>query len=266
MIMKKYLTIVKTYWQRGLTYRFTVFAYRVGEMAEVVALVLMWTAIYGNEKIIRGFTLPEMITYILIGNLFSGLTRNFLAELMARDIKDGGLSMFLLRPMGYFSYIFFREVGRISLTTVMSLIGQGLVILFFLKSFIFNFDALYLLLIIVMIILAFTFEMLLAYLLGLVAFWTDEVHGLYSTFDRLEKFFAGGYFPLSLLPATFVSISYFLPFGYSFFVPAQLYLKKADLALGVRGILIQIIWIVVLYGIVKIVWKKGLKRYEGVGI
>lgn len=264
--MNKYLTIIKTYWQRGLTYRFTVFAYRMGDMAEAIILILMWTAIYGGERAIKGFTLPEMITYILIGNLFSAAVRNFLPGLMARDIKDGGLSIFLLRPMSYFSFVLFREIGRMSLVTIMSLVTNGFVILFFLNSFVFNFDILFLSVIFAMVFLAFITEMLLSYLIGLVAFWTDEVDGLYSTFDKLKKLFSGGYFPLNLLPAAFVSLSYFLPFSYSFFVPAQLYLKKIDLMAGVRGIFIQIAWIIALYAISNLVWKRGLKKYEGVGI
>lgn len=264
--MNKYLTIVKTYWQRGLTYRFTVFAYRIGDMAEAVVLILMWTAIYGNEKMIKGFTLPEMITYILIGNLFISIVRNFLSGIMSRDIKDGSLTIFLLRPMSYFSFVLFREIGRMSLVTVMSLFTNIAIILFFSSSFVYNFDILFLLVISLMLFLAFITELLLSYIIGLVAFWTDEVDGLYATFDKLKKLFSGGYFPLSLLPAAFVSLSYFLPFGYSFFVPAQLYLKKIDLAAGVRGVIIQIIWVAILYAISELIWKKGLKRYEGVGI
>ncbi len=264
--MKKYFTIIKTYWQRGLTHRFSIFAYRMGEVVEAITLILMWTAIYGNANVIKGFTLHEMITYVLIGNLFSAMVRNLLPGLMSLDIKDGGLSLYLLRPMSYFSFVIFRELGRISLIVIMALIAQGFVFLLFMNYFIFNFDILYLLVIFIMLILAFITELLISYIVGLVAFWTDEVEGLHSTFDKLKKLFSGGYFPISILPAIFVNISYALPFAYSFFVPAQLYLKKIDLMAGVRGIFVQIIWIISLYIISNFVWKRGLRRYEGTGI
>lgn len=264
--MKKFLTIVKAFWQRALTYRFTILTYRIGEIGEALALILMWTAIYGGQKIISGLTLREMITYILIGNFFHAMIRNFLSPLVARDIKDGRLSIFLIKPMSYFSYILSQEIGRVSLSTMMSMISSALVIVFFMDTFILNFDVAYLLVIFSMIILAFIIELLLSYLIGLIAFWTDEVDGLYSTIDRIKKFFSGGYFPLNLLPIAFVKISFAFPFAYSFFVPAQLYLKKLDLAVGLRGLLAQAIWIFILYGIIKIVWSRGLKKYEGIGI
>jgi len=264
--MKKFLTIIKAFWQRALTYRFTVIAYRIGEMGEIVVLILMWTAIYGTQEVIKGFTLPEMITYILAGNLFHVMVRNFLSTVVAGDIKEGQLSMFLIKPMSYFSYILAREIGRISLATILSVISQFIVISFFLNVFIWNFDSVYLLVIFIMLVLAFVTELLLSYLVGLIAFWTDEVDGLYRTIERVEKFFSGGYFPLSILPAGFVNASFLLPFAYSFYVPAQLYLKKIDLATGLKGILVQLAWIVLLYGLVRVVWERGLRKYEGIGI
>jgi ABC-type uncharacterized transport system permease subunit len=46
----------------------------------------------------------------------------------------------------------------------------------------------------------------------------------------------------------------------------QLYLKKIDLITGLKGLGVQIIWIIILYFIIKLVWNRGLKKYEGVGI
>lgn len=264
--MKKNLTIIKAFWQRALTYRFSVFAYRVGEVAETLVLILMWSSIYNGQQMIGGMTLQEMMTYILVGNLCNAMVRNFLSNIIARDIKEGRLSMFLVKPISYFSYILSQEIGRISLSTIMSVLTSVLVIMFFKNVFIWNFDIAYFSVIALMIIFAFITELLLYYLIGLIAFWTDEVDGIYATIERIKKFFSGGYFSLNLLPAVFVQISFFMPFAYSFYIPAQLYLQKIDLVVGLKGLLVQIAWIIILYIFTKIVWNRGLKRYEGVGI
>jgi len=226
----------------------------------------MWTAIFQNSQLIGGFTLKEMISYLLIGNLFRAMVRNFLTDAVARDIKDGKLSLALIQPMSYFTYILTKEVGRISVSTFMSIFSQIIVCALFFSSIIFNLDIRYLLLILIMLILAFLTELLVSYLIGLIAFWTDEVDGLYSSVESLKKFFSGVYFPLNLLPIAFVNISFILPFAYSFYIPTQLYLKKIDLTAGIKGILVQITWISLLYVIINFVWKKGLRKYEGVGI
>ena len=264
-MLTKYTTIVRLAWQRSLTYRFKVLSYRVGEVMEIVVLILMWSAIYNTQDMIAGFTKKEMITYILIGNLINVTVRNFLSEVVAGDIKDGRLSIFLVRPMSYFHYIIAREVGRASLATLLSVVSQLVVICFFSSSLVFQTNFLPLFLICIMLPLALFMELLLSYLIGLIAFWVEEVDGLYTTTERLKKFFAGGYFPLSLLPPAFVQISFLLPFAYSFFVPAQLYLGKIDIQTGIKGIGIQIVWILLLYGLIQIVWRAGLKRYESTG-
>lgn len=263
---RKYFAVIKTTWQRALTYRFTVLMYRLGEVIEMLILILMWTAIYKTQPEIQGFTLNEMITYILVGNLINFLVRNFLTDVIAFDIKDGRLSAFLTKPLDYMQFMFFREIGRISVSFIMSVATQLLVIVFFLDKLILNFELAYLLVIGAMIILAYILEWLLSFLIGLIAFWILEVDGIYTTAYRLRKFFSGGYFPLSLLPAALVNISFLLPFAYSFYIPTQLYLKKMDLMTGVKGIGVQLAWIVLLYLIIKVVWKRGLKKFEGVGI
>lgn len=266
--MKKFFTVIKAFWQRSFAYRFTMLTYRIGELGEILILVLMWQAIYsgGTATIIKGFNEAEMVTYVLVGNFFSMIVRNFLSNVIAIDIKEGRLSMYLIRPMSYFSYVLSREIGRITLVAVTSFVTQSVLILLFSRTFLWNHHPLTLLLIAFMIALAFVTELLISYLVGLIAFWTDEVDGIYATVDRLRMFFSGGYFPISLLPTIFVRVSFLLPFAYSFFVPAQLYLEKIDLRVGVQGVITQLVWIGILYVLIHLVWKRGLVKYEGVGM
>ncbi|HUQ30106.1 MAG TPA: ABC-2 family transporter protein [Candidatus Paceibacterota bacterium] len=264
--LKQGLVIIKTAWMRNLNYRFTVIMYRVGEIAEILALILMWTTIYATGAgTIKGFTLNEMITYVLFGNFCGVIVRNFLPAYISRDINEGRLSMFLVKPIHYIRFIFFNELGRAALAFVVSVSSQLLVILFFLNKFVLNAEPAYLALIVVMIILAFLTEWLIGFLIGSIAFWTDEVDGIQTTVDRVKRFFSGGYFPLSLLPLPLAVASTYLPFAYSFFMPAQLYLKKIDLHAGLMGIGIQILWVIILSVILNVVWKQGLKRYEASG-
>lgn len=265
-IIKKHLTITKTAWQRALTYRFTVLAHRIGETGEMLILILMWAAIYSGGGVIKGYNYQEMITYILLGNLINAIVRNWLASVVSRDISNGTLSQFLVKPISYLRYILFREIGRISVAFFFSVISSLLVIFFFTRYFIINLNPLTLGLIAIMTILAFATELLLSFLIGLIAFWTTEVDGIYATIDRVKKFFSGGYFPISLLPPAFVKTSFLLPFGYSFFIPVQLYLGKIDSRTGLLGLLIQLTWIILLYGIIRVAWNRGIKKYEGVGI
>ena len=264
--MKKYFTIMKTMWVRALTYRFTIAAYRVGELIEIFFLLVMWSALFSNQAIIGGYTFSEMITYVIVGNLVTLATRNFLSDFMAREIKDGTLSFFVVKPLTYFRYAIARELGRITLPLALSVGSQMIIIILFIRHIKLPADWLTIFLFLIMIVLAFMLEFLLAYLIGAIAFWTDEVDGIYATIARLKRFVSGGYFPLSLLPSIYVKISLALPFAYSFFVPTQLYLGKLSIPDAFKGIGVQCIWIILLYGLIKLVWRRGTRKYEGVGI
>lgn len=270
--MNKFLSIVSLSWQRVLTFRFTIFMYRFGEVLEALILCVMWLAIYanasttGNAVLIKGFSVDEMITYILIGNIFITFTRNFAAGTIARDIFDGTLSMSLVRPISYIRYMFYDRLGSASFVIITGLVCQIPIIALFYSHLIGNSDPRYWLVIICMLILGFITEFLINTIIGFVAFWTDDVDGLFSTTDRIRKFFSGGYFPLSILPAIVTIVSAWLPFAYTFYIPTQLYLKKMSLLEGVQGLGIQILWIIILYGITKFIWYKGIRKYEGVGL
>lgn len=259
--------IIRFAWVRQLNFRMTILTYRIGEILEMIVLIAMWGSIYASSGgvAIKGFTLPEMITYVLIGNLFMMLTRNYIPQYVARDINDGRLSVALVKPIPYIKFVFINEFGRAGLTTIMSFVTQVIVIAFFLDKIVINSDPLYLLLIIVMLLLAFVIEMLIGFMIGMVSFWTDEADSTLSVMDRVKRFFSGGYFPLSLLPAGIATVAGFLPFAYSFYVPAQLYLKKMTIQEGMIGLAVQVGWIVILSLLMNIIWKRGLKKYEATG-
>jgi ABC-type uncharacterized transport system permease subunit len=76
-----------------------VIGFRIGEIAELLIMIAMWSTIYQGQDLVRGFTLPEMITYLLIGNIIQSAVRNWLHEVVSRDIADGSLSYYLVRPI-----------------------------------------------------------------------------------------------------------------------------------------------------------------------
>lgn len=81
--------------------------------------------------------------------------RNWLASVVAADIKEGRLSMFLLRPLSYFEFVLAREIGRMSLATLLSVGSQALVIIFFANVIIINLEAARLMLVSIILLLAF---------------------------------------------------------------------------------------------------------------
>lgn len=265
--LEQFLTFGRVEWQKVLTYRVSVVVYRFAEMFETLILIGMWTLIYSQSTgLIKGYTLPEMLTYVLIGGFCAAVTRNFIHGTISRDIDKGDLSLFLVKPVSYIKYNIYSQIGGLVLTLFVSIASQLAIIAFFLGKLVINSDAKVLVLMFCMLVLAFFIEMLIGLIVGFFAFWVgEEVGGFQQCAAVLKKFFSGGYFPLSLLPLSFSFVGYYLPFAYSYFVPAQLYLGKIDSQAAIKGIGIQLIWIIILSIVVRVMWNRGLKQYEASG-
>jgi len=103
-------------------------------------------------------------------------------------------------------------------------------------------------------------------LVGLIAFWTKEAHGLQMLVKNGSKFFTGAYIPLDLLPIAFQNIIKFLPFPYVIFFPIKVLRGEVTNESFVQALLILSLWIFFFMIINFITWRKGLKQYESVGI
>jgi len=266
-MIKKYWIIASNEVQRQFTYRVNIVAFAFGNIAELVALTVIWSIVYRSIDTIQGYTANEMITYVVFAWFFSFLTTTYAFEQnIARDIHQGTLSALLVKPQSYTRYVATVATSRILIALGIVLIQASLVFLFFQDRLIFSLDLPKILLLICMLVATYVINLFLSILIGFIAFWTNEIHGIYYSLKVFSKFMSGTFFPIALLPALFLKASYFFPFAYTIYIPVQLYLGKISFVEGLWGLAIELLWILILYGIIKIVWRSGLRKYESVGI
>lgn len=265
--MRKYWHIITNEIQRQFTYRASIAAYAFGNIAELVALTVIWTIVYRNIDVIKGYSAHEMISYVVFAWFFSFLTTTYSFEQnVARDIHLGTLSSLLVKPQSYIRYVMAVATGRITIAFLIVLVQGIIVFSFFRNSLVFSLDFGTILLLVCMLVATYFINLFLSIIISFIAFWTMEINGTYYSLKVFSKFMSGTFFPISLLPVFFVKVSFFLPFVYTIYIPVQLYLGKISFMEGLRGLAIEILWLVVLYVIIKVVWRFGLRKYESVGI
>lgn len=264
--MSKTGAIIAIATQRSVVYRGKIIAYRVAELTEFLVMLYVWTVLYNYGTPLANYTYNEMVTYLLVGGLVRIGFRNFLHEEIGRNIRDGALSQFLTRPISYFRYIITRNIGRISVNMGLSVFIQiGLVVAFWQRIAwtLTLANALPFFLVVGLSIIALY---LLNYLVGIAAFWTQRIEGIWFLRFQTEMIFSGALMPLDLLPQTLTHIALVLPFSYAFYIPMQVFMNRVSTAFAWLSVVVVLVWIAVLYAIITVVWKRGLKRYEGVGI
>jgi ABC-2 type transport system permease protein len=232
------------------------FLERIGSGFEVVFILLIWFFIFSNTKVLGDFDVEDMVAYLLIGNLIGLFTSYLLRKTVRFNIGQGDLKMFYYKPFAYIIRVFSRTLKKIILPFFLSISLNLLLLYFFVNSLYLNSELKYLVLIIFMMILAFFTELLLAFIFDIYVFWSIES----KMISRLKKILAGAYFPLSFLGTSFLTISLLMPFAYSFYVPTQLYLKNISFEQGLIGLSVQLLWIAILYFVIKISWQRKVQK------
>ena len=111
--------------------------------------------------------------------------------------------------------------------------------------------------------MAFVLRFLLQYSLAMFAFWTERASAI-EQFSFLFYLFLSGYIaPLEVFPPLVKKIALLTPFPYFIHFPVAL-LIDLPVNLG-RGFLVMLIWGSLFFVWNRWLWRRGLKKYSGMG-
>jgi len=263
--MKKYWQIAKNTWDETVSFRLNFVMWRVRVVLQILTLYFLWFSILPKETSFFAYSQSHILTYILGTSLISAFVLSSRSYSVGDEINRGDLSNFLIKPINYFFYHFARDISDKTMNIVFSI--TELTILFFIlrPPLFIQTDALYFSLFIIATLLALLLYFFFNFLLGMVGFWSPEVWAPRFIFFTVITFFAGGLFPLDILPQKIFTIFQFLPFSYLLYFPLKIYLGQLSLNQIFQGMAITMIWVLLMYLVVKFVWQKGLVVYTAQG-
>ncbi|OGH27594.1 MAG: hypothetical protein A3C27_02065 [Candidatus Levybacteria bacterium RIFCSPHIGHO2_02_FULL_39_36] len=263
--MYKYFLVARNTWDETLAYRLNFAMWRVRTILQLLTMYFLWLAIIPQNSSFLSYSRDLMLTYILGTSLISSLVLSSRTYEVGDNINNGTLSNFLLRPINFFLYHFARDAGDKAMNIFFSL-GELTILYLLLRPPIFlqtNIEALLLSLFAAALALLLYFFINL--LLGFIGFWSPEVWAPRFIFITILTFFAGGLFPLDILPKPIFSIIELLPFTYLLYFPLKIYLGQLMLSEIFKGLMISGFWTVIFYFIARLVWQKGLRIYTAYG-
>lgn len=263
--MKKYLLVMRNTWSEVFTYRFNFVMWRFRGVIQLLTVFYLWSAIMPAQGTLFGYSQGKMLTYILGASLLSSLVLASRSYDVGEDINKGNLSNYLIRPINYFFYWFSKDVGDKAMNVVFSIAELTLLFVFLKPPLFFQNDLPYLLLSVVASLTALFLYFLFNFLIGLIGFWSSEVWGPRFIFMMLLNILAGSLFPLDILPPAIYNVVQLLPFSYLLFFPMKIYLGQLSFQTIYMGIFVSFVWMAVLYGIVSVVWQRGLRLYTAQG-
>lgn len=266
--MRKYRHVVNIGIQSTLVYRVNFVVRALFGLVPLLALILLWRAIFEGQSqpTVGGYALPEVITYYLIMNVVVALTAVTEDDWqIAADIRDGRISQFLLKPIDYLAYrLCLFGAGRL-VYTASAAIPLAVFLWFQREHLAPPASGTHLLAFGVSLALTALLQFFISFTMALLAFWVLEVATFIFILFAFEYVAGGHLFPLDMLPAPILTALNFTPFPYMLYFPVRVYLGRVDGADLGMGLAVQLAWVVAVYGLARLVWRRGLKHYSAVG-
>lgn len=262
--MKKYWLVFKNSIQKAIIYRFNTF---VGLLIHIISFGLifyLWNSVYLSGGQVGSYSLRGIIIYYLLVIALNIVMRgNVVAWTTGDDIQQGTVTNYLLKPINFFWYKIFDALGALLYRVVIYAIAVLFILLFIHKYLSFSLSLETLFYFIAFVILGLIINLIFFYIIGITGFWLGTVQGFIFAIMTIVNFLSGTIIPLDLLPNFLIVMSDFLPFKYMMFFPIAIFNGTVELHPSL--FFSPIIWIIILYTISILVFKQGIKKYEGYG-
>lgn len=258
--MRKYLYIYKTSLLEHINYAKGIFMSFIGNIIHIFIFFALWKYLYssGQEEIINGYTLIQMLWYVTFTEFITGFTSSsILRKGPSEEIVSGNIAYTINKPYNYTLYVFSRFFAESTVRTVINLTSSilvGLLLVGPLKSF----DIVYLPLMVISSILGVIIAGLLRLLISYTSFWVENVEPfqwLYKTF--LVIF--GVTFPVNMFPDFIANIIKISPIYAAISGPCSM-IVNFNINEYVYLIIAQILYVIILGALTIFVFKKGAKK------
>lgn len=247
--MKKYLPVYYLGLKNSLVYRANTVMKLALQLASLLVTILMWRFILAE-----GESFQQMARYLLVTNLVSLIFTTGPVFQFADMVNTGILSVYLTRPLSLYWYLFSYNVGLQTPLLVLYL----LLLLFLMKSA----SSLFLLAVYLLMSSLMFFSLMMA--LAMLSFWLLNMWPLRSGINAIYLLLGGLYFPLRLLGPAYKYLQY-NPFSLVTDFPARLLTASVNGREFGQNCLAVVAWLLLSLLLEQVLFKKGIKTFEGAG-
>jgi len=263
--LRKWRAIFAIYFQDGIAYRASGLIWILTDLVTAVTMPLVWANASRNGSAIQGFTTSNFVLYYLCLLLLGSFITCHIMWEIAMEIKEGQFSSMLVRPVSFFQFTFLRNLSWRIIRT--SLFLPFFVLLLWLYRGFLGGAHVYLgiefwLAVILGHLVSFTTVMMMS----MLALFTQEAMAIFELYYVPMLFLSGQLFPIAVLPGWARFLGHLFPFYYTTGAPTEILIGRVSGIAAWQTIGGQVIWICIAFGMAKLLWKKGLKHYTGVGM
>ncbi|MEB3181446.1 MAG: ABC-2 family transporter protein [Nostocaceae cyanobacterium] len=258
-ILRQTTTLLEVYYAHMVEYRAELILWVLANSLPIIMMGVWIQAAQGGKF---GLTSLDFARYFLAVFIVRQFTVVWVIWDFEREIVEGKLSPRLLQPLDPVWHHVAGHVAERGARMPFSFLIVGLFFLLYPQAFWIP-SLSNLLLFIVTVALAFALRFLIQYTFAIFAFWTERASALENFWYLFYLFLSGMIAPLDVFPEAVRNLVLWTPFPYLVDFPVSI-LVGIPVDLG-RGFLMIFAWGLLFLLWNRWLWKKGLKRYSGMG-
>ncbi len=256
--MRAYIEFAIKKFRNQTTYRMDCFMGILDTIFTFIVYCSIYKALYGDRSEIDGITYSMVVTNFIIS---LGLSKAFsFNEMFLPDkINWGEIGNELLKPVSFRLRMLWENIGegifKLIFNFVPSVIFVALTVGIVPPSSIGN-----VVLMLISAALGYLILWELSFIVQTWDFWLFSVWGIIVMKNVIVNVLTGSMIPLWFMPEILRKIISFTPFESVYFTPVRLYLGQISGSEIISCMINQVVWIVILFVIGDIFWKKGTKK------
>jgi ABC-2 type transport system permease protein len=196
-----------------------------------------------------------------------------LASGISRSILDGSIKKYLIQPIDMVGFLFLTRIAHKLVYYTVAAIPFALVFFLCRGFFETGWPAPPILAAFVAsLIMGFVLGFYLESCIGMLGFWFLEVTSLLFVYMLFNFFLSGHMFPIGMLDGVKLpggislgDVVRILPLQYLAYFPSAVFLGKITGAALVRGLLIELGWVVFFVFLSRWLFNRGVRRYSAFG-
>ena len=257
--MRKYIDYMKIGIKEHLVYSSSVFANLLSKIIYLYMQFSLWNALFSaNPGRDTGLSHEETLRYIIVATIISTFMECDVIAHINNEIQTGNIANQLIRPMDFRAMVFSKNLGTgliklllycIPLCIITGLIYHTPVVCR--SQLIFG---------LISVTASYMIQFFYSLIIGLMAFWLIVTWPLNMLLAAIYKLLSGSWIPVQMFPGILERINTFLPFRAIYAIPVTIITAPMERKNIYSELLIQLIWIIILYLISLAVWKTGRKK------
>ena len=254
----------KTTFATMLQYRASLFIWMISSILEPLIYLIVWSTVSnGSGGSVGSYTASGFAAYYIALMLVNQVTYTWIMYEYEYRIRHGSLSFALVKPVHpIHSDIADNLSSKLITLPILLVVAGGMALIFHPTA---TLRPWAILAFIPALALAFLVRFLLEWTLALAAFWTTRVSAINQVYFVLILFLSGQIAPLTLFPSWLQIVANVLPFRWMLGFPVELILGKLSPTQALEGLAAQVVWVIVSLGVIRLVWRAGVRVYSAVG-